>query len=100
MLKNSFHPNVFIIMALLVIAMLVVPQALAVTFTVNSTDDLSDDLTIPGTCHTAVNTCTLRAAVMQANRTSGLGATIIVPAGIYKLTIPAARDWAARKMAT
>jgi len=60
------------------------------TFTVNSTLDQPDDLTIPGTCHTSANTCTLRAAVMQANRTSGIGATIMLPSGLYKLTIPAA----------
>jgi hypothetical protein len=90
MSKNTFYPTVFMTVALLVFALLAVPRAFAVTFTVNSTDDLPDDLTIPGTCHTAANTCTLRAAVMQANRTSGLGATVIVPAGIYTLTIPAA----------
>ena len=90
MLKNTFYPTVFMTVALLVFALLVVTPALAVTFTVNSTLDQPDDLTIPGTCHTAANTCTLRAAVMQANRTSGAGATIIVPAGIYTLTIPAA----------
>ncbi len=46
-------------------------------------------LTMIGTCHTAANTCTLRAAVMQANRVVE-GATIILPSGIYKLTIPEA----------
>lgn len=61
----------------------------AVTFTVNSLLDQPDDLTTPGTCHTAANTCTLRAAIMQANRSSGVGVTIIVPAGTYVLTIPA-----------
>lgn len=47
--------------------------ASAVTFTVDSTLDQPDTLTIPGTCHTAANTCTLRAAIMQANRSSGIG---------------------------
>jgi hypothetical protein len=89
-LKNTFYYTVFKTIALLVFALLVVPNALAVTFTVNSTLDQPDDLTMPGTCHTAANTCTLRAAVMQANRTSGAGATIMVPSGIYTLTIPAA----------
>lgn len=60
-------------------------------FTVNSVLDQPDDLTMPGTCHTAAGTCTLRAAIMQANRSSGAGATIILPAGApYVLTIPAA----------
>ena len=43
------------------------------TFTVNSTLDQPDDLAQPGTCHTAAGTCTLRAAIMQANRSSGGG---------------------------
>jgi hypothetical protein len=64
------------------------PLSSGVVFTVNSTLDQPDDLSMPGTCHTAANTCTLRAAIMQANRTSGVGATIILSAGIYKLTIP------------
>jgi len=65
------------------------PCAMAVTFLVDSNLDKPDDLTMPGTCHTDTGTCTLRAAVMQANLTSGAGATITLPAGTYKLTIPA-----------
>ncbi len=90
MLKNTFYRTIFVKLAMLVFTLLVVPRALAVTFTVNSTLDQPDDLTMLGTCHTAENTCTLRAAVMQANRTSGAGATIMVPSGIYTLNIPAA----------
>jgi len=93
MLKR-FLPTAFMIVALhapvLLQARPVSAAPTAVTFTVNSTLDQADDLTIPGTCHTAANTCTLRAAVMQANRTTGLGATILIPAGTYTLTIPAA----------
>ena len=59
-----------------------------VTFSVDSTLDQPDDLTVPGTCHTAAGTCTLRAAVMQASRTSGESPTILLPAGLYLLTIP------------
>ena len=81
-------------MALLMFAMPITTGAqaapAAVTFTVNSTLDHTDDLTVPGTCHTAANTCTLLAAVMQANWTSGAGATILLPSGTYALTIPAA----------
>lgn len=75
--------------AITLLSVFAAPLALAVTFTVNSTLDEPDDLTMPGTCHTADGTCTLRAAMMQANRTSGVGATIMVPAGTYTLTIPA-----------
>src|SRR5207247_1728882 len=60
-----------------------------ITFTVDSTLDYPDDNAIPhGTCHAVINKCTLRAAIMEANRTTGPGADIIVPAGIYTLTIP------------
>jgi hypothetical protein len=82
--------NYPLFMAAALLAMLAAPFAFAVTFNVDSFLDQPDDLTIPGTCHTAANKCTLRAAVMQANRTSGAGATINVPAGTYLLTIPAA----------
>jgi len=92
MLKKIILRIVAITMALQLLTLPVAPRAqaapTAVTFTVNSTLDQPDDLTIPGTCHTAANTCTLRAAIMQANRTTGLGATILLPAGIYSLTIP------------
>jgi hypothetical protein len=74
--------------AAFVALLLIPPCATAVTFVVNSKLDQPDDLTMPGTCHTAAGTCTLRAAVMQANLTSGIGATITLPAGTYLLTIP------------
>jgi Repeat of unknown function (DUF5648) len=74
------------------LAILATPPALGLTFTVNSTLDQPDDLTIPDTCHTAANTCTLRAAVMQANRAGGVTVTIDVPAGIYALTLPPGAD--------
>ena len=89
MFKRIFHASVCIAAALLLSSMLAASHAAAVTFTVNSTDDLPDTNPGSGTCHTSANTCTLRAAVMQANRSSGAGATIVLPAGIYNLTIPA-----------
>jgi predicted outer membrane repeat protein len=66
------------------------PGFAIVTFTVDSALDEPDNLSISGTCHTASNKCTLRAAIMQANRGSGAGAIVRVPSGIYTLTIPAA----------
>jgi predicted outer membrane repeat protein len=90
MLKKII-PILFMIVALLALVLLPVglvsAAPTALTFTVNSTLDQPDDLTIPGTCHTSANTCTLRAAIMQANRATGLGAIILLPAGIYSLTI-------------
>ncbi len=62
-----------------------------VTFTVNTIDDRLDDDTSDGVCHTSVNTCGLRAAIMQANHLSAPGVTTIsVPPGIYTLTRPLA----------
>lgn len=65
-----------------------------VPFNVTSTLDDVDDNPGNGLCHTstsgpAAGLCTLRAAVMEANHTSGPGAIISVPAGIYTLTISA-----------
>ena len=59
-----------------------------VTFTVNTTVDKVDDNTGDGLCHTNANTCSLRAAIMQANHLSTNGRVeITVPAGIYPLTL-------------
>jgi len=61
-----------------------------VDFIVDSTLDQIDNNTSDGVCRTAVNTCTLRAAVMEANLvTDSAGATIVLAAGIYSLTLPA-----------
>ena len=66
-----------------------------IVFTVNTTDDGVDAAPGDGTCSTSLvtpappNTCTLRAALMEANRTTGAGATIMLPAGLYKLAIGA-----------
>lgn len=63
-----------------------------VVFTVDSVADQIDDDTSDGICHTAAGTCTLRAAVMSANKASGAGATIMLPAGTYVLSRPATAD--------
>ena len=85
-------------MMLLAMTALAAQQALAapavLPFPVTSTVDDIDDNPGNGLCHTdplgpAAGLCTLRAAVMEANRTSGPGANIMLPAGIYTLTISA-----------
>jgi hypothetical protein len=59
-----------------------------VAFNVNSTLDQIDSNVNDGVCQTAAGTCTLRAAVMQANHLTTAGfATINVPAGTYLLTL-------------
>ncbi len=64
-----------------------------VTFTVNTTDDGVDINPLDGVCSTvpppAPPICTLRAAVMQANRMSNAGSIIKLPPGTYTLIIPA-----------
>ena len=67
-----------------------VPAQAQPVFLVNSVLDQIDDDINDGVCHTAANTCTLRAAIMQANRATGVGATIVLPAGNYVLTRPQA----------
>ena len=63
-----------------------VTPAAAVTFTVNDTADGVDAIPGDGTCATAAGTCTLRAAIQEANANAGLD-TIMVPGGTYLLTI-------------
>ncbi len=68
---------------------LAAPASGATTFNVNSLADQVDDNTSDGICHTVAGTCTLRAAIMQANHSSGIGVTVNVPAGHYTLLLPA-----------
>ncbi|MEO8010644.1 MAG: choice-of-anchor Q domain-containing protein [Dokdonella sp.] len=60
-----------------------------VTYTVDTGSDRVDIDTDDGICRTSVNTCSLRAAIMQANhRLAGGTATIMLPAGFYELARP------------
>ena len=58
----------------------------AATFVVNDTTDALDMTPTDNLCLTAGGTCTLRAAVQQANALTGPD-TIMLPAGTYTLTI-------------
>jgi len=72
--------------------------AAAATFHVNETGDFIDTDLNDGLCKTALNTCSLRAAVMQANATAEAD-TIVLQAGqIYplKLNTPGDEDAAAQ----
>jgi hypothetical protein len=66
----------------------VTPAGPGVNLNVNTIDDRLDDDTSDGVCHTSVNTCSLRAAIMQANHLTAPLTRINVPAGIYTLTRP------------
>jgi CSLREA domain-containing protein len=63
--------------------------ARAADFVVNSTADLPDAKPGDQLCITAAATCTLRAAVQEANATGGSN-TISIPPGHYRLKIPPA----------
>jgi CSLREA domain-containing protein len=56
------------------------------TFNVNTTNDTVDANPGDGICADSTGKCSLRAAIMEANATSG-NDTIMVPAGTYTLTI-------------
>lgn len=61
------------------------------TFSVNDTADLVDDNLADGICHTAQSTCSLRAAIMQANHTAD-ESKIVLASGVFGPSIPAAGD--------
>src|SRR5687767_2367923 len=62
-------------------------SAYAASFTVNDTRDLVDVNPGDGLCRTSNSTCTLRAAIQEANALPGAD-TIQLPAGTYALAIP------------
>jgi len=69
-------------------------STMAAVFTVDSTTDAVDAHPGDGHCATAAGQCTLRAAVQEANATPALD-TIMLPAGIYRLTLAGAVEDAA-----
>ena len=83
-------PVVHRFLGCLAIAWLVgaIPAGAQIVFQVDSTLDEIDDDLLDGICHTDSGTCSLRAAIMQANLATGAGATILLPAGTYGLTRP------------
>jgi hypothetical protein len=62
-----------------------------ITFTVNTTSDVPDVLPGDGVCEATegMGDCSVRAATMEADANSDPSITIVVPPGMYKLTIPA-----------
>jgi parallel beta-helix repeat protein len=61
--------------------------ASAASFTVDSAADRTDASAGDGICRTTVGTCTVRAAIQEANARGGAD-TIQVPAGVYELEAP------------
>ena len=82
------HTPFVIGMILLITATLhMASSAHATTFTVNSTTDAVDAAPGDGICATVGGDCTLRAAIEETNALAGAD-DIVLPAGIYTLTIP------------
>lgn len=76
----------------LLLGALAIPlQAAAFVYTVSNPADLADADTTDGVCQTVSSTCTLRAAIQQANAWPGTDA-IVLPAGTYTLSIAGAGE--------
>src|SRR5258707_843019 len=73
----------------------VVPTHASTVFTVNSPADKPDTAPGDGNCHTKANTCTLRAAVQEANAL-GTPVTIQLAATTYTLKRTGTDDTALR----
>lgn len=82
-----------VILAALALVAMTPSAAPAQTVVVNSTVDAPDAVPGDGVCATADGACTLRAAVMEANATGR--AVITLPAGIFRLMLPARGEDAA-----
>lgn len=92
---NRFGAIAHICACLLLLGVLALPpQVLALVYIVDSTSDLTDADTGDGVCQTASGTCTLRAAIQQANAWAGTD-VVVLPAGIYALTVSGAGENAA-----
>ena len=77
-------------LAAVILLALAAPAAYAasITYRVNSTLDMPDASPGGGRCVTASGACTLRAAMMEADMHPGNNTTIVLPPGVFKLTIP------------
>jgi uncharacterized repeat protein (TIGR01451 family)/CSLREA domain-containing protein len=72
--------------AAVALATLFAATAQAQNFTVNSTLDTVDTVPGDGTCADDAGSCTLRAAIQEANELPGAD-TIALPAGVFQLTL-------------
>jgi len=61
------------------------------TLTVNSNADVQDAIAGDGECKTHTGVCSLRAAIQEANANSGVD-TIVLPAGVYPLSLSGAEE--------
>lgn len=88
-MKRYFSPAAIAYGACFAAALMFSQQVFAIqTFTVNTTLDQPDTDPNDHVCQTSAGTCSLRAAIMQANYVTSTDVTIVVPAGTYTLTTP------------
>ncbi|MBT6515986.1 MAG: CSLREA domain-containing protein, partial [Crocinitomicaceae bacterium] len=59
----------------------------AQSFSVTTINDTPDSNPGDGLCDDGTGSCSLRAAIMEANSLGGTAATIAIPAGVYELSI-------------
>jgi hypothetical protein len=62
-----------------------------ITFTINTYSDLPDAVPGDGVCEATagMGDCALRAAIMEANANADPAITVVIPAGTYRILIPA-----------
>jgi CSLREA domain-containing protein len=89
--RGQLLMRVLVLVIVLVLAVVPFWRVFAYSFIVNSTADRVDSNPGDGICRTSANTCTLRAAIQEANASPGLD-DIYVPAGVYAITIPPMND--------
>ena len=86
--RSPFRPIARLVGSLLILSALVAGPAEAATFVVNSTGDEAAAAPIDGVaCNSTVGTCTLRAAIEEANAAAGLDIIHFNIAGPVPLTI-------------
>jgi len=66
-------------------------NAFGATFNVTSTSDVVDSAPGNGVCATAGGACTLRAAIQESNALAGAD-SIVLPSGLFPMTIPVADE--------
>ena len=91
---KNLRPNRLSRMALFTLLIAAASIARAnIEFNVTTIDDLIDDNTADGQCHTSAGNCSLRAAIMQSNHMANATILLIrIPVGIYLITRPIAED--------
>lgn len=81
-----------LILVLIITLAIPVWRVLAASYVVNNTSDMVDAAPGDGQCRTSSNTCTLRAAIMEANAHPGHDEIVFLFPGTFSLGIPTVND--------